>query len=151
MRGSLKHYAARMLPQWILRPIKRQYFLASLDDAPGETDLEALRWLVSPGDTVLDLGANVGLYTKRLSQLAGESGTVFSVEPIPDTFDLLRYNVTKLGLSNVKLIAAAVSNANGTASIVVPTYETGAENCHRAHLVKKTDESQLRHCQVRTL
>ncbi len=36
---------------------------------------------VIPGSTVVDIGANLGAFAVRLSQLVGKSGKVFSFEP----------------------------------------------------------------------
>ncbi|MFI5428784.1 class I SAM-dependent RNA methyltransferase [Aeromicrobium sp. UC242_57] len=38
----------------------------------------------SPGETVLDLYAGVGLFTSFLAEAVGETGTVLSVSPIPE-------------------------------------------------------------------
>jgi FkbM family methyltransferase len=43
--------------------------------------LETIRAIVKPGMTVLDLGANVGTYTREMVQLVGPTGHVYAVEP----------------------------------------------------------------------
>jgi len=50
-----------------------------------ESEMCGLRSLVSPGSVCLDVGAAAGLYTMALSRLAGPSGQVHSVEPLPFT------------------------------------------------------------------
>ena len=67
-----------------------------------------IKYLVKPGDSVLDIGANVGWYTNHLSLLVGEPGKVYSIEPIPETFALLRAVVGELGLSNVESLNYAM-------------------------------------------
>jgi FkbM family methyltransferase len=45
-----------------------------------------------PGDTVIDVGANIGLYTNMLSKCVGEEGRVFAFEPDPIAFGSLIRN-----------------------------------------------------------
>ena len=40
---------------------------------------------VSPGDTVWDIGANVGFYTGGIAKRAGHHGKVLAFEPAPST------------------------------------------------------------------
>jgi FkbM family methyltransferase len=42
--------------------------------------------LVSPGDTVVDAGANIGQYTLIAAQAVGPSGTVHAFEPVPANY-----------------------------------------------------------------
>lgn len=81
----LKHLALTLLPEEAHRPLRRWHYrrvLRSSTDAD-EPDLKVVRELVEPGITAVDLGANIGIYTKALSDLVGPSGKVISVEPIP--------------------------------------------------------------------
>ena len=94
-----------------------------------------LRVLIRPGDYVLDLGAHAGWYTKILSELVEASGRVYSVEPVPPTFDLLAFCVRKLRLNNVQLINCAVSDHSGLALMEIPPYGVGGNNFYQAHIV----------------
>jgi FkbM family methyltransferase len=53
-------------------------------------ELAALQSLLGPGDTFVDCGANLGLWTLAAAALVGERGTVVAFEPNPDTFRRLR-------------------------------------------------------------
>lgn len=48
------------------------------------------------GDTVLDIGANIGLFAAFASQKVGRHGRVIAVEPIPAIFEALTYNMKHL-------------------------------------------------------
>ncbi len=67
---------------------------------------------VKKGDTVIDIGANIGYYTLLFAQLVGESGQVIAFEPDPENFALLHKNIILNQYNNVKLLQKAVSNQN---------------------------------------
>jgi FkbM family methyltransferase len=54
-----------------------------------------------PGDSVVDAGANVGLFTMLLSRLVGPTGFVHAFEPHPDTAARLDRNVALNRTTNV--------------------------------------------------
>lgn len=79
-------------------------------------DLET-RWLLKtlrPGDTFIDVGANIGYYTVVASQVVGETGHVYAFEPDPTSFAILERNVRENGLTNVTLEQKALSNEPGS-------------------------------------
>jgi FkbM family methyltransferase len=82
---------------------------------PSETAL--LPKLVREGDTVLDLGANIGYFTLLLARKVGPTGRVFAFEPDPDNFALLARNVEVNGYTNVVLENKAVGERTGTAGL----------------------------------
>ncbi|MFQ5798567.1 MAG: FkbM family methyltransferase [Bacteroidota bacterium] len=83
------------------------------------------------------------VYTKYLSELVGTQGPVYSIEPIPLTFDILCLNVKKLGLKNIEQICCAISDTDGTATMEVPVYDSSWENFHGAKIVDETTDSPL--------
>ncbi len=76
--------------------------------------------IVRPGSIVLDIGANIGLYTCLFAHKAGPSGQVMAFEPEPGVFNLLKRNV---GLNDfgdrVQLFNIALSDRRGTADFNV--------------------------------
>jgi len=58
---------------------------------PFETSI--VKRLLSPGDTFVDIGANIGWYTLVAALLVGQSGRVFAFEPDAENFAILRHNV----------------------------------------------------------
>jgi FkbM family methyltransferase len=73
-----------------------------------------LRAWCRPGDTVLDVGAHIGLFTVFMSRLVGPAGRVLSFEPTPCTCGVLRETVRiNFCESNVEVHQAAVSKGSG--------------------------------------
>jgi len=78
--------------------------------------------LLRNGDVFVDVGANIGYYTILASKIVGDRGKVISIEPIPNTFKILKYNVFKVNaLKNVKLIENAAWFEKDTIKFSLPT------------------------------
>jgi FkbM family methyltransferase len=56
---------------------------------------------VKEGDTIIDLGANLGYYTLMLWKLAGEDGKIYALEPSPGNFEILKKNLLLNNVGNV--------------------------------------------------
>ena len=84
---------------------------------------EAIMRLSDPGDTGLDVGANIGYVTLVLAWSVGPEGRVISFEPNPALLPTLHSNVANWGLSQVAPIqikAVALSDRNGNAVLGFP-------------------------------
>ena len=68
---------------------------------------------IKSGDIILDVGANIGMYTLNAAKKVGKSGKVYSFEPDPVLFSNLKKNVIENNHSNVILVNKAASNKNG--------------------------------------
>ena len=97
-----------------------------------EPEYKIIPNILNKGDWVIDIGANVGHYTKRFSDIVGENGRVIALEPVPTTFALLAANVELLRYKNVTLINAAASDRFGQVGITLPKFTTGLINYYRA-------------------
>jgi FkbM family methyltransferase len=80
---------------------------------------QALAELVKPGQTVYDVGANIGFFTMLCSRLVGPQGKVYAFEPIPQNLVTLRHNIALNGLTNVVVVDKALSASTGTAEMFV--------------------------------
>src|SRR5688500_10398573 len=83
----------------------------AISDAP---HLEVLAKLVRPGTTVIDVGANVGFYTRRFAQWVRPGGEVIAIEPEDLNVAALKRVVSRHGLVNVKAVQAVASEQAGT-------------------------------------
>jgi FkbM family methyltransferase len=74
-----------------------------------------LRSLVRPGDTVVDVGANIGWFTLLAARLTGEGGAVHAVEANARNTNLLRRSVQANGFEDVvRIHPVAASDSAGT-------------------------------------
>jgi FkbM family methyltransferase len=75
----------------------------------GDFDEELfLRRYLRHGDTVIDVGANIGFTSLVAAAEVGETGTVVAIEPHPRMFSYLRGNVSLNPRTNVLLFDVAV-------------------------------------------
>ena len=73
--------------------------------------------VLRPGDTAIDVGANIGLYTLLFSKLVGGSGRVHAFEPAPANARRLRVNLLLNEADNVTVEDAAVYSRGGTVTL----------------------------------
>lgn len=71
------------------------------------------------GDSFMDIGANNGYYTIWASQIVGENGKVFSIEPNPHAYERLIRNINLNNLKNVYPYKLALSDRNGSAELLL--------------------------------
>lgn len=91
----------------------------------GKEEAKLLGKLVKPGMQILDVGANIGLYTLLLSRLAGGLGRVFAFEPEPNLFSTLCENCATNGAHNVTPFQCAAGETNGRATFQRATFNSG--------------------------
>lgn len=105
--------------------------LVSLDDTVGQAlalgALEAPTWtltsLCSPGDEVIDVGANVGYTALAAAGVVGPRGRVVALEPGSANFELLSKNADQA--ANVTVVRAAAGATDGSA--VLTTSKTSGD------------------------
>ena len=72
---------------------------------------------LTPGMTVIDVGANIGLYSLLAGRKVGPAGRVIAFEPVPEIFDRLQKHILLNGLTNVTVSRIAVSDTNGSSRL----------------------------------
>jgi FkbM family methyltransferase len=78
--------------------------------------------MVHPGNTVIEVGANIGVYTRVLGKAAGSSGVVHAIEPFRRTFQFLTANVVLAGLHNVHTHCFGAGNRSGRVQVKAPKF-----------------------------
>ena len=74
-------------------------------------DVQSINENLKKNDTFVDVGANIGYYTKIASSLCGPKGKVLSFEPLPRAYHLLKTNTRKL--ENTIIHQCALSDSIG--------------------------------------
>jgi FkbM family methyltransferase len=74
-------------------------------------EIKLLRQSVAPGDIVLDIGANIGFFSRKLSEAVGEKGHVYAFEPDDTNCGHLKKAVRPL--ANITVRQAAVGDTDG--------------------------------------
>ncbi len=89
------------------------------------------RALATAGDTVLEIGANIGTETISLADIVGPGGRVIAFEPLPYNLQSLHRMVADNGFAQIRIIAAAVTDKPGTLRFTDP----GTQNSGVGHIV----------------
>jgi FkbM family methyltransferase len=101
---------------------KRILFTPQYFDAQ---ELEILVGRLKEGFTLVDIGANVGWYSLFVARKAGPSSRILAVEPQPDIFDRLTYNIRLNPFGTVKAVACAVADKAGELTLFVDPKNKG--------------------------
>ena len=99
---------------------------------PNQTEI--VKKYVHEGDIVIDVGAHVGYYTLLMAQLVGKNGKVYSFEPDPVNFQLLKKSVEINGFENVVLIQKAVSNITDKVKLFLGDNDSAINRIYDAKL-----------------
>jgi FkbM family methyltransferase len=100
---------------WMLYSPQDRYVGRSFDRYGEFSELEARAFahLIKPGQTVYDVGANIGAHTLAFARFVGETGLVAAFEPQRQVFQMLCANVALNGLARVWTIWAACGRERG--------------------------------------
>ena len=72
---------------------------------------------IEPTDTVVDIGANIGVFSLFAAYRTHDK--VFAYEPFPDNFELLSQNIRVNNLHNISAYNMAVSDKVGSAQLFI--------------------------------
>ena len=145
MKNVLKKVASK-LPIFLQQQLKRYYFAYQIKNnmfMTNEKEYYCLERWVSKGDWVIDIGANIGHYTIKLSNIVGKQGRVIAFEPIPETFELLSANVSFSKNKNVTLLNMCASDSTQILGMNIPRFNTGLNNYYEAHVTKEDSDIQV--------
>lgn len=143
MIRQLKNLAS-LLPSGVRESLQKQWHTLRYragNFVHDEPEFGLLAQWVKEGDWVLDVGANIGIFSARLSQLVGSTGRVIAVEPVPSTFRVLVHNSRLFAHPNVTPLNIAISSQPAVANMHIPTTSSGLPALARASLVSSAEQN----------
>lgn len=114
-----------------------------------EQELSFFMSTLKPGDTVLDVGANAGLYSIIASKIVGEEGHIYAFEPGEVELSLLAENIALNQSSNIQVVDKAVGNYVGEVNLGIS--DDGAMNSLRVTQHSMQNIKQWTSVQITTL
>lgn len=75
-------------------------------------ELEFVSQYLQPGNTVMDIGANIGLFAVVMGRTIGQAGVVFAFDPVPTNIVRLKSNLNENGISAEAVYELALGSAN---------------------------------------
>lgn len=142
LRYHLRQAWNRLLPDCplILRVSPGLWWIARNDAVSDELCLGSfepnerafLRWFLTPGMVVLDVGAHAGFYSVLASKRVGSSGHVFAFEPSPRERARLQRHLHLNRCANVTVEGVAVGEAAGDGELFV--FDEKRTGCNSFHL-----------------
>jgi FkbM family methyltransferase len=94
----------------ILRPVARLFRSIFRISYENSFDAEMMRQ-IKEGETIWDVGANQGIYTKKFAEKVGKEGIVIAFEPFPSTFKSLQDSTANF--ENVTCLQIALASKVG--------------------------------------
>ena len=91
-------------------------------------ELNFLRAHTPSGGVFVDIGANVGTYAMVLARHVGTTGKVIAIEPHPVPFGRLTFNGAASAFTQLRLVAAAASGADGELMMTTDSDNIGASH-----------------------
>ncbi len=97
--------------------------------------------------SVIDIGANIGVYTLYLSRILGSDSKILCFEPHPETFERLMTNLAFNPDPNITPVNTGVGDKSGTAWL----YRLNETNAGENSLLSNGDEENRIEVKIQTL
>lgn len=108
------------LDEYIQRRLALGYYEAD--------ELAFLDRILRPGDTFVDVGANIGVYSACASSRVGPRGRIIAIEPSGYAHQYLSGWIAASAISNIDLVRACVGASEGEVTLYTPPPEYGNHN-----------------------
>ncbi|QEL21221.1 FkbM family methyltransferase [Bosea sp. F3-2] len=89
------------------------------------SEREMLAARLREGFTFIDVGANVGAYSLFVAAQAGRGARILAVEPQPDIFARLAFNIAQNPFGTIKAVACALADKPGELTLFIDQVNRG--------------------------
>lgn len=114
---------------------------------PGE--LAFLKARLHPQFVFVDIGCNVGAYSIFVARNVGAGARILAVDPNATVLERLAFNAGANGITNLRLVEAAISDTGGEMEFAVDSANLGGSSLQLSRRARGA--KHLRRVQVRTL
>jgi len=104
-----------------------------------------------PGDTVFDIGANIGLFSLMAFEECKQDVRLFAFEPIPTTYQILEANITQLGSSKLTPLNCGLAAEPGNMIFAYYPNMTTLSTAYRDAANEEEMRQQLKKATLRNL
>jgi len=104
-------------------------------------EFDVLKDRIRDGFTFVDVGSNVGVYALFVAAQAGPHARILAVEPQPEVFDRLAYNIRQNPFGTVKAVACAVADKAGELTLFLDARNRGESS---VKIVGSSDAATVR-------
>lgn len=109
---------------------KRILFTPQYFDA---AELDYLRQKITPDFVFVDIGANVGGYALCVAAMAGPKARILALEPQPEIFERLVYNIRQNSFATIKALDCAVADKEGEITLFIASGNRGETSMRLVH------------------
>ena len=99
----------------------------------------------------LDVGASVGGYALYAAGLGGPRARILAVEPLPEVFERLAYNIRQSDFANVKAVSCALADIDGEITLFVNTSNQGETSVRIVSAEARVEQMRVRAKKLLTL
>lgn len=88
---------------------------------------------VNEGDVVIELGGHIGTSTLSYAHRVGPTGIVYAIEALPENYEILKRNIARNGITNVKAYHLAIVGDPSTTHVTLNAnpYNSGGHSIFR--------------------
>jgi len=95
-----------------------------------EPEMDHFLSLLQPGDTFVDVGANIGNFSLHAWRRIGPDGQIYAFEPLQANFEILERNIRINEARNIDALKVALSDREGAFTMHVPSRNSSAMLVH---------------------
>lgn len=104
---------------------------------------------IHQGDTIFDVGANIGLFSLWIYQKCFQEANIYAFEPIPAVFEVLQANANRVAPERIKVFPYGLANESKTVEFAYHPHATMLSTAYRDDLPEL--QAQLKETMVRNI